>query len=237
MVMWLCALTATVWVAGLTRTPAALGAERNLLFNGDFSRGSGDSLDGWRSDAWILTAGTTDYHWLPPVKGRPGEVEILTHHDNDARWTQQVTLGPGWYYISAEARTRDALASFIGANVSVLEISRINVISDDLKGDSDWRRLGLYLKVGAGGADIDVALRLGGYMNLTRGDAFFRDARVVKVGAPPAGAAHVFDLDKVRRSEDSGPHGSLWSLVATFAALAALAVVGWWMIGARAPVR
>ena len=41
-------------------TPARADVIRNLLVNGDFARGSGDSVDGWRTDAWILTAGTTD---------------------------------------------------------------------------------------------------------------------------------------------------------------------------------
>jgi hypothetical protein len=208
--------------------PAHALAEKNFLNNGDFSHGSGDSVDGWRTDAWILTPGTTDYRWIRPESGQPGQIELLTHHDNDARWTQQVSLEPGWYYISAEARAKNVLRFFIGANVSVLENG---IVSDSLKGDSDWRRIGLYLKVGPHGADVDVALRLGGYMNLTRGDVFFRDARVIRVPSPPPGATHVYDLDQVRKQETTGPIGHPWTLVATFLLFALGASLGWWMLG------
>lgn len=226
-------LSIVVLAVGLLITPCTTRAAQNLLNNGDFGRGSGNSVDGWRTDAWILTAGTTDYQWIRPQAGRAGEIEMLTHRDNDARWVQQLSLGPGWYYISADVKTVKVGSTFTGANVSVLEDG---IASADLRGDNDWHRLGLYLKVGPRGADIDVALRLGGYMNLTRGQAFFRDARVEPVSGPPPDATHVFDLDQVRKEEVSGPVGRPWTLVATFIALAALAALGWRMMVTPAPV-
>ncbi|HXZ88498.1 MAG TPA: hypothetical protein VEF07_07985 [Candidatus Binataceae bacterium] len=225
-----------LWIAtlavGLLIVPCGTRAADNLLNNGDFGRGSGNSVDEWRTDAWILTPGTTDYQWIRPQGGHSGEIQLWTHRDNDARWVQQVSLGPGWYYISADVKTVGVLSTFTGANVSVLEDG---IASADLKGDNDWHRLGLYLKVGPRGADVDVALRLGGYMNLTRGQAFFRDARVVRVSGPPPGATQVFDLDQVRKEEVSGPVGRPWTLVATLIALAGLAGVGWRMMGTPAP--
>lgn len=202
-------------------------AAKNLLNNGNFERGSGNSVNGWRIDAWILTPGTTDYNRIGAHGGEAAEVELVSYRDNDARWLQTVALGPGWYYVSAEARTEGILAARTGANVSVLEDG---IQSDDLRGTNDWQRLGLYLKVGAGGADVDVALRLGGYMNLTRGRVFFRDARVVKVDSPPSGATRVYDLDQIRKNEARGPIGRPWTLAATFVFLTAVAAVGWWML-------
>jgi hypothetical protein len=221
-------LIPAVLALAMLLAPSRASAERNLLTNGDLSRGSGDSVDGWRTDAWILTPGTTDYHWNPPESGHPGQVELFTHHDNDARWTQQVSLARGWYYISAEVRTEGVLPFFIGANVSVLEDG---IVSDNIKGDSDWRRLGFYLQIGSQGADIDVALRLGGYLNLTRGHVFFRDARVVRIPAPPPGAIRVYDLVQVRKQETTGPIGRPWTIIATFALIALGAALGWWMLG------
>jgi hypothetical protein len=204
-------------------------AARNLLNNGNFERGSGNSVNGWRIDAWILTPGTTNYNWIGAHGGEPAEVELVSYRDNDARWLQTVALGPGWYYISAEARTEGILAARTGANVSVLEDG---IQSDDLRGTNAWQRLGLYLKVGAGGADVDVALRLGGYMNLTRGRVFFRDASVVRLDSPPSGATRVYDLGQIRKNEARGPIGRPWTLAATFVFLTAVAVVGWWMLAA-----
>jgi hypothetical protein len=224
--------TVTLAIAMLIISSGAYGGEnQNLLNNADFSHGSGNSVDEWRTDAWILTPGTTDYLWVRPEGGQPGEVELSTHLDNDARWVQQLSLGPGWYYISADARTVGALPTFTGANISVLEDG---ISSADIKGDSDWQHLGLYLKIGPRGADIDVAMRLGGYMNLTRGQAFFRNASVVRVAAPPPGSDYTYDLDQIRKDEVSGPIGRLWTLVATFIGFAVLAAVGWLMLGAPA---
>lgn len=211
----------------LMAAPTAVYAQKNLLNNADFRRGAGNSVDGWRTDGWIQTGGTTDYLWIRPQNGEPAQIELFSHHENDARWVQQVSLPGGWYYISAEARTHDALPFKYGANVSVLEDS---IMSATLTGDHDWQRLGLYLKIGVRGADVDIALRLGGYASLTRGHAFFRDASLVKVAQPPPGAPYVYDLSAIRKQETPPPIGQPWTLVATFAFLAACAAAGWWMM-------
>jgi hypothetical protein len=209
-----------------------LDAAANLLHNGDLRVGSGESVDGWRTEAWVQDVGSTTYHWIPPQQGQPGELEVLNHRDNDARWQQPISLAPGWYHISVESHTHGVLDFHTGANISVLDGG---IASADLRGDTDWRRLGFYLKVGPKGADVDVCLRLGGYGNLTRGDAFFRDARVEKVVAPPPDAANIFDLAAVRRALTTPPIGRQWTLWATFSVLLALGILGWWLMAE--PVR
>jgi hypothetical protein len=227
--------TVALWAAiaialaatGLLIEPGvARAADRNLLNNGDFARGSGDSCDGWRVDAWILSPTATEFKWIAPIGAEPAELEIDTHHDNDARWEQTVSLAPGWYYFSVEARTDKILQFFIGATISVLEDS---IMSANLKRTNDWTKLGFYLRVGPKGADVDVALRVGGFMNLNRGKAFFRRASVVKVSGPPPGNQYVFDLEQIRKDEVTGPIGQTWSLVATFIAFIVIAAVGWRM--------
>ncbi len=52
--------------AAAAHADVARDVPRSLLVNGDFTRGSGDSVDGWRIDAWILTPGTTDYSTSVP---------------------------------------------------------------------------------------------------------------------------------------------------------------------------
>jgi len=221
------AIAIAVAVMGmLSGPPVSNAAERNLLNNGDFARGSGSSCDGWRVDAWILSPTATEFKWIPPSGGEPAELEIDTHHDNDARWEQTVPLGPGWYYFSVDARTVKILQFFIGATISVLEDS---IMSANLKRTNDWTKLGFYLRVGPKGADVDVALRVGGFMNLNRGTAFFRRASVVKVSGPPPGDQHVFDLEQIRKDEVTGPIGNTWSLVETFIAFIVIAAVGWRM--------
>ena len=213
----------------LALRPPAARAAANLLNNGDFVRGSGTSCDGWRVDAWVLSPSATEFSWIAPADGAPAQLEIDTHHDNDARWVQTVPLGPGWYYFSVEARSDKILPFFNGASISILEDS---IMSADLKRTNDWTTLGFYLRVGPKGGDVDVALRLGGFMNLNRGKAFFRHASVVKIDGPPPGAQHVFDLEQIRKDEVTGPIGQTWSLVAVFVMFALLAAAGWWLFGA-----
>ena len=224
---WLLPMLAVLALGALGASSAPSAATpQNLLNNGNLTRGSGNSCDGWRTDAWILSPTATSFSWIAPAEGHPGQLEIATTHDNDARWAQTLSLSAGWYRISVWARSEDVLSFFTGANISVLEDG---IVSGDLRGTQPWQELVLYLKIPPYGADIDVALRLGGYMNLTRGRAFFHDPQVVRIAAPPAGAAHVYDLGEIRKSEAGGPIGSRWTLYATYLVLAAAAFAGWRM--------
>jgi hypothetical protein len=203
----------------------------NLLSNGDFATGSGKSPDNWRTGGWNESPAFTSYDWLHAAGSEP-ELVVTNLQPNDARWLQSLSLGPGWYYIGAEARTEGVPPSAAGASVSLDEDS---VNSTDLHDTADWQRLSLFLKVGAHGADIDVALRLGGFGSLNTGRAFFRKARVVKLDALPANAAPVFDLAAVRRSSIAPPVGKPWTLVAAFMLLAITAVAGWTVYGSDDP--
>jgi hypothetical protein len=223
----LLAFTSALLMFAAIFIPRPSAAARNLLNNADFTRGSGDSVDGWRTDAWVLTPGTTDYHWLPPHDGEPGEVEVFARRDNDARWVQSLNLGPGWYHISVDARTRAVLPFFTGASISVLEDG---IMSTDLRGDNGWKRIGFYLRIGPHGADVDVALRVGGYMNLTRGQAVFRHPNVVRIARLPPVASPIFDLEAIRKGEANGPIGHPWTLAATFAVLGLSTFIGWRMM-------
>ena len=195
----------------------------NLLTNGDFATGSGKSPDHWRTGGWNESPAVTGYDWLHSSGSVP-ELIVNNLQPNDARWLQTLTLGPGWYYVGAETRAEGVPLNAAGAYVSLDEGS---VNSPDLHGAADWRSLGFYLKVGTHGADVDVALRLGGFGSLNTGRAFFRNARVVKLDALPAGAAPVFDLSAVRRSLVAPPVGKPWTLVAVFVLLTLAAVAGW----------
>jgi len=218
---------AAALVLSIIILPLSARATTNLLNNGDFTRGSGESVDGWRTDAWVLSAGATEYKWVAPHHSEPAKVEVFSRRDNDARWVQGLSLAPGWYHISVEARTRNVLPFFTGASVSVLEDG---IISRDLRGDNDWTLLSLYLRVAGQGANVDVALRLGNYMSLTRGQAWFRRARVVKVAGPARDGSPAFDLGVIRKTETRGPIGRVWTLIAAFLGLGAATAIGWRMM-------
>jgi hypothetical protein len=199
-------------------------AADNLLQNGDFSAGSGDQPDVWRTEAWINKPESFETHWTTAAAPKVSELEVNNIEANDGRWMQSLTLKEGWYELSADVRTENVGAKETGASVSVLEDG---VMSADLHGTVGWQRLALYLKVGKEGADIDVGLRVGGFGSLNTGKAFFRNARLIKIKAPPPQATPTFDLTEIRKQALPVPIGRPYSMVLTFIALILVTIVGW----------
>jgi hypothetical protein len=209
---------------------AAAPAQAQPLANGDLSKGAGNFPDHWQTQAWQEGPGFSNFQWIHSP-GHPGELRIDSTRPNDARWMQSMTLAPGWYHFSVEARTQNVGALAAGAAISVLEDG---ITSPQLKGTMPWQRIGFYLKVGRRGADIELALRLGGFSSTNTGSAFFRDVRMEQLKTPPAGAGPVYDLDQIRREGQELPVGRPWTLVATYLALLVIAYMGWRAYGESA---
>jgi dolichyl-phosphate-mannose-protein mannosyltransferase len=225
---WLLVSVALPLLVALSLPAVAPGTEKNLLLNPDLSRGAGNSPDHWRTEGWDQRPSVTNYKWIAPAGGALGVLEVESSEPNDARWMQGLSLGPGWYYVVAEIRTEGVPSDQTGASISLLEDG---ITSLELKGTTQWSKQGFYLKVGHYGADIEVALRLGGYGSLNKGRAFFRNPSLVPVSAPPQGAEHVFDLAQIRKASETPPVGKPWTLAAVFILLGAVAAVGWRFFG------
>jgi len=224
----LCAALLCGTLAGLSAPRRAAAADqKNLLQNGDFAKGSEDQPDLWRTEAWINTPEAFQAHWHS-YTDKPCELEVDALQPNDARWMQPLTLAPGWYQLSVDVRTENVGAKESGASISVMEDG---IMSADIHGTTDWQRVTLYLKVGGHGADIDVALRVGGFGSLNSGKAFFRNASLIAIDAPPPSATPTYDLNAIRQQAAPVPKGSPISLVFTFALLAGIAWAGWRIYG------
>jgi dolichyl-phosphate-mannose-protein mannosyltransferase len=221
--IWLCSVFLFV-----AMTPRHAGAAQNLLQNGNFAKGSEDQPDEWRTEAWINKPEAFVCHWHPPQNGNPGELEVDNLQANDGRWMQPLSLGPGWYQLSADIRSENVGTKEDGASISIMEDG---IMSPEIRGTTGWQRVSLYLKVGGKGADVDVALRIGGFASLNAGRAFFRNATLIAIDAPPPNAAPTFDLMSIRQEAAPVPLGSHWSLVLTFAILISIAYLGWRMFG------
>ena len=216
----------------LTIFSGAQGARAELLRNNDLSKGSGPQPDDWRTEAWIQEASAVAFNWTHPANGGPGELEVNALKADDARWMQSLSLSPGWYYISAEIRTEDVGAENSGATISVMEDG---IMSPEIKGTTNWTRVGLYLHVGKKGADVEVALRIGGFGSLNTGRAFYRNTSVASIDAPPAAAQPTYDLEKIRESAQPAPIGKPYSLVLTYLLLIAIAYAGWYVFALEPP--
>jgi hypothetical protein len=225
----LCAIA----LAPLIRTPIARAAGGNLVLNGDLAKGSGEQPDDWRTEAWVNGPDAFHYTWTHPENGVPGQLEIDALRPNDARWMQSLTLSPGWYRFNVEVRTENVGAQQTGANLSIMEDG---AMSPDIRGTTGWQPVSFYLQVGATGADVELALRVGGFGSLNTGKAFFRKVQAEKITAPPTGATPVYDLTAIRKAAMPEPIGHPVTLVASFMLLALLALYGWRLFGAEEPV-
>lgn len=222
---------AIIAIALLAVAPRAI-ASGELLLNGDLSKGSGGQPDVWRTEAWINEPSAVTFNWTRPPGGGPGELEVNNLKPDDARWMESLSLTPGWYYFSAEIRTENVASQNTGATISVMEDG---IVSQDLKGTTNWTRVGFYLKVGKKGADIEVALRVGGFASLNTGHAFFRNASAIEVAGPPAGVQQIYDLDTIRKAAEPTPIGSPISLVLTYLLLIGIAYAGWYVFALEPP--
>ena len=217
----------TVIAAMSAPSRVAADSPKNLLLNGDFAKGSEDQPDSWRTEAWINSPDAFQTHWHQ-YTDKPSEMEVDNLQANDGRWMQPLTVAPGWYQLSVDLRTENVGEKESGASMSVMEDG---IMSADIHGTTDWQRVTLYLKVGGHGADIDVALRIGGFGSLNTGKAFFRNASMIAIDAPPPSATPTYDLNAIRQQAAPVPIGSPISLVFTFAVLAGVAWAGWRIYG------
>jgi dolichyl-phosphate-mannose-protein mannosyltransferase len=211
--------------------PSPSATPRNLLVNGDFAKGSVDQPDEWRTEAWINSPDAFQHHWVHRA-GEPNELEVENLKANDARWEQPLSLEEGFYHASVEVRTENVGGVNDGATISIMTDG---IMSPDVKATSGWRRVGFYFHVGRHGADIDIALRVGGYGSLNAGRAFFRHARLEKIATLPKDAAPMFDWDAIQKAEIPAPIGRLWTMPIVFALLVAMVIFGWWTYGSEPP--
>jgi hypothetical protein len=196
-------------------------AADNLIVNGNLTEGNGLSPEGWQSHQWH--ADGSIFSWQPGAGG--GQLQIVSKEPNDAQWVQHLRLGPGWYHFSAQLRSHNVGLKNTGASLCLLQNW---VSSQELHGDNDWQSVDFYVKEGAGGAEVDLACRLGGYGNLNTGEAECRAIQAVAVSAPAAGSGPQYDLAPA--SVASGPPQAVSNKAATLVLVSALLVllaIGW----------
>ena len=171
------------------------GRERghgNVVINGDLSEGAGNSPDYWEAAAGPPELSTLRWHHGP---GEPAELEVSNDKPNDAHWNQRLRLAPGWYHFTAELRCEEVPTSNTGATLSILEGW---ILSDELHGNTGWRAVGFYLRVGGSGAEVELGCRLGGFSSVNTGKAFCRNIKGIKIDSPPAYATRKYDLEQLR---------------------------------------
>jgi hypothetical protein len=230
------ALAAALLLIVLALCPARpASSDENLVHNGDLSAGSGDLPDDWRPTS--LRKRTVSVFSWQRASADPGELRLTSSEPNVADWSQTLALSPGWYYLSGEMRMPGIAVSYSGATIGIQVTAHTFSVSWLGAGTTaDWRKGGLYFKVGGSGRNVQVICRLEG-----TGAALFRLIRLARVPDAPAIAARV-DLDSVQDQPEivsssvkprpfAPPRGRGWTIVATILLLSGIAIWGWTALG------
>ncbi len=153
--------------------------------------------------------GDKDAKWKRRVAGaNPDSVEIsfpecgsrglrcarlVNRAPADSWLIQDVVLDANTTYeISTEARSEGVSGGTTGVQLSLVGPSGIHTA--DLRGDSGWRRLRIFVSNGDKPASVGVAVRLGDYGQLATGAGWFTAVDVHAVAQPSPGAPS-FELD------------------------------------------
>jgi len=204
----------------------------NGASNSDLIEGTGDTPPEWRgvSERHLDPARAAEtFIWAHP-SGSPSELRLFNRKRNLIHWDRTVNLAPGWYYLSGEVRTEGLVAGRDLAFIAVqLPKNAFALSSTNATSEADWKKGGLYLKVGASGREIVVTCKLEG-----RGTASFRSLSIVTASNPPPADVTRIDLDDypVER-EGQNPHpyaapsGRTWTLILTIILLMGATIGGW----------
>ena len=114
------------------------------------------------------------------VSADNGVVTISANDYNDVRLTQLVEVEPNTVYTLSGDLSAYQIAGGRGASLSIdnFSVDGAYIYSDGILGSSDWQRVSLSFRTGEDQKIVNVALRLGGYSELSRGSARFRDIRL-----------------------------------------------------------
>jgi hypothetical protein len=63
---------------------------KDLVINGYLTQETGTISTDWKSDGWLTGPGISSFSWHRTAKG--GELSIINHQPNDARWVQHLHL-------------------------------------------------------------------------------------------------------------------------------------------------
>ena len=221
---WLILAAAVLAIAAalflLLRPKAALVRSGNLIVNGDFSAAGENGLpDGWYTDAYINTAGYTDYSLAD------GVATIVNYALNDARFAQDVPVQPDTLYcLSGEVRAK--AQGGLGGNVSVADVY---VFSESVyDSGEEWVPVRVYGRTGKNQHSVTVFARLGGYSGEALGTASFRSISLEQVDSvPPEYIAYQWykSENKTTGEDEEGEH-SAWPWLLGVAAIYAAACFG-----------
>ena len=130
--------------------------------------------NGWTASVYDGTTGS--------VSAEDGIVTLSASDYNDLRVLQSVETEENTVYTFSAEISVSGVSGGRGANLSIdnYSLDGSYIYSDGLIGSSDWQRVTLIFRTGEGQKRVNAALRLGGYSEMSRGSARFRNVSFVQ---------------------------------------------------------
>jgi len=175
----------------------------NLLYNASFEEVDGDGApDGWIEGKWYWDSGVSTLSLSNEAYSGEHSVMVYSAGENDARYTQTVTVEPdSWYRLSCMVKAEGCSVGRNGAGVSIENTFVSSEYVYDTAGE--WVKLTLYGKTGADQNYMTIMARIGGYGSLNVGRAYFDDIELVRLKSLPSDAAYVsFATNKPSSAKD-----------------------------------
>ncbi len=152
----------------------AFAADDELLQNGNL-RGE-EFPEGWS----VLSYLAQNYS----VSAKDGEVTLVSGEPNDLRLFQTVTVDENTAYMFSAEVSAENIMGGRGATLSIdnFSVDGCYIYSKNILGSAEWTRIDLIFRTGEGQTEINAALRLGGYSEMSTGTVHFRNVSLRKAG-------------------------------------------------------
>ncbi len=188
--------------------------------NGDFESMAEGLPKGWQYYAYSSGSASAE---VLDTEDRGKIVHLSSTELNDTRLYQEILVKPDTIYeISCDIKT-SGVSNGAGANVALFNSAVCH--SDPVFGDSDWTNIKLLGKTGADQDSLCVSFCIGGYGELSVGDAWFDNFSVKKADGNPAGSIASFQSSqpKVNDTRDNEIPTRFPAVQIVFASVASLA--------------
>ena len=152
----------------------------DLLPNPSFEEKAGDSVSGWKSQAW---GGKENARWSVDSPGRTGErcVSIGSEKGADAAWTTTVTVKPNTFYrLSGWIKTKDVRGA-VGALLNIQNMQEVRTAA--VSGTRDWTRVSTVFQSGTV-SELEINCLFGGW-GISTGQAWYDDVALEQIDGPP----------------------------------------------------
>lgn len=185
-------IVAGLMIAMVFLTPAS--ASKNILENGDFSDGNGQSsVKGWNVQTFAGSG--TLKHVVDDDKDAP-YVTLTTNEESDFRLIQTIQAKPNTTYKFSGKIKTDGIKNKnnTGAILSVTYSQSFTDSVYNTKGK--WKYVEMYIMTNTQKTFFDISIGIGGHSSLNSGTASFKDLKLEVCKNKVPATATVCDIDK-----------------------------------------